>query len=235
MLIFVEKLNKSYGEHENRTQVLNDVSLEIEKGTICMIIGASGSGKSTLLNIIGGMDTADSGTILIDGRDITKRNSRELTDYRRNNLGYIFQFYNLIPDLTVRENIETAQYLSSDHMDMATLLQLLGLTDHADKFPSQLSGGQQQRCAIGRALIKKPAILLCDEPTGALDSKTSQEILELLEELNQNYGTTIIMVTHNQEITCMADQIVTVSDGRIKKNQKNAEKKSVKEMRNSAV
>lgn len=235
MFIEIKKLNKSYGEGDNKIKVINNVSLDIEKGTICMIIGASGSGKSTFLNLIGAMDVADSGSIVIDGKDITKLKAAKLTDYRRDYLGYIFQFYNLIPDLTVLENIETTQYLGKDNMDIDELIRLLGLEEHKNKFPSQLSGGQQQRCAIGRALVKKPSILLCDEPTGALDSKTSQDILELLEELNEKFGTTIIMVTHNNDITCMADHIVVFSDGKIVRSSKNKNKRSIKGMRNSAL
>jgi putative ABC transport system ATP-binding protein len=235
MFIEIKKLNKSYGEGDNKIKVINNVSLDIEKGTICMIIGASGSGKSTFLNLIGAMDVADSGSIVIDGKDITKLKAAKLTDYRREYLGYIFQFYNLIPDLTVLENIETTQYLGKDNMDIDELIRLLGLEEHKNKFPSQLSGGQQQRCAIGRALVKKPSILLCDEPTGALDSKTSQDILELLEELNEKFGTTIIMVTHNNDITCMADHIVVFSDGKIVRSSKNKNKRSIKGMRNSAL
>ena len=235
MFIEIKKLNKSYGEGDNKIKVINNVSLDIEKGTICMIIGASGSGKSTFLNLIGAMDVADSGSIVIDGKDITKLKAAKLTDYRRDYLGYIFQFYNLIPDLTVLENIETTQYLGKDNMDIDVLIRLLGLEEHKNKFPSQLSGGQQQRCAIGRALVKKPSILLCDEPTGALDSKTSQDILELLEELNEKFGTTIIMVTHNNDITCMADHIVVFSDGKIVRSSKNKNKRSIKGMRNSAL
>ncbi|WP_028520256.1 ABC transporter ATP-binding protein [Ruminococcus flavefaciens] len=235
MFIEIKKLNKSYGEGDNKIKVINNVSLDIEKGTICMIIGASGSGKSTFLNLIGAMDVADSGSIVIDGKDITKLKAAKLTDYRREYLGYIFQFYNLIPDLTVLENIETTQYLGKDNMDIDELIRLLGLEEHKNKFPSQLSGGQQQRCAIGRALVKKPSILLCDEPTGALDSKTSQDILELLEEVNEKFGTTIIMVTHNNDITCMADHIVVFSDGKIVRSSKNKNKRSIKGMRNSAL
>lgn len=235
MFIEIKKLNKSYGEDDNKIKVIDNVSLDIEKGTICMIIGASGSGKSTFLNLIGAMDVADSGRIVIDGKDITKLKAAKLTDYRREYLGYIFQFYNLIPDLTVLENIETTQYLGRDNMDIDELIRLLGLEEHKNKFPSQLSGGQQQRCAIGRALVKKPSILLCDEPTGALDSKTSQDILELLEELNEKFGTTIIMVTHNNDITCMADHIVVFSDGKIVRSSKNKNKRSIKGMRNSAL
>lgn len=221
MFIEIKKLNKSYGEGDNKIKVINNVSLDIEKGTICMIIGASGSGKSTFLNLIGAMDVADSGSIVIDGKDITKLKAAKLTDYSREYLGYIFQFYNLIPDLTVLENIETTQYLGKDNMDIDELIRLLGFEEHKNKFPSQLSGGQQQRCAIGRALVKKPSILLCDEPTGALDSKTSQDILELLEELNEKFGTTIIMVTHNNDITCMADHELVKNDIRRYSNVRN--------------
>ena len=203
-------------------QVLNDISLSVKKGNMCVILGPSGSGKSTLLNVIGGLDTADSGTVSINGRTITGLSPEALSDYRRDTLGFVFQFYNLIPDLTVRENIQVCQYLSKTPLSIDELLDTLGLTAHQHKFPSQLSGGQQQRCAIARALIKNPDLLLCDEPTGALDSKTAKEILMLLEEINQKYGTTMLIVTHNSAISTMVHQVIRFRDGQIQENYENS-------------
>lgn len=230
MFVEVEKVKKYYGNEENKVEVLKGIDMQIEKGKICTILGASGSGKSTLLNIIGGLDLMDEGAVRIDGMDISKMNYKQLTEYRRNYLGYVFQFYNLIQNLNVKENIETCTYLSKEPMDTKELIDILGLREHSHKFPGQLSGGQQQRCAIGRARAKKPKLLLCDEPTGALDSKTSREILILLEEVNQRFGTTIIMVTHNQDITQMADIIVEVRDGKIVHSKENTNKKSAKDI-----
>lgn len=235
MFVRVRNLQKSYGSGSSRTQVLKHVDLDIEKGKICTILGPSGSGKSTLLNAIGGMDTVDQGQILIEGMDISAMKYAQLTEYRRTYIGYIFQFYNLIPDLTVKENMETTKYLGTDTMDVEELLDILGLREHQFKFPSELSGGQQQRCAIGRALVKKPSLLLCDEPTGALDSKTSQDILELLERLNKEFGMTMILVTHNADIAGMSDQIVEIRDGEIVRNQENPNKLTAKEVGTHAL
>lgn len=188
-----------------------------------------------MLNAIGGMDTVDQGQILIEGMDISAMKYAQLTEYRRTYIGYIFQFYNLIPDLTVKENMETTKYLGTDTMDVEELLDILGLREHQFKFPSELSGGQQQRCAIGRALVKKPSLLLCDEPTGALDSKTSQDILELLERLNKEFGMTMILVTHNADIAGMSDQIVEIRDGEIVRNQENPNKLTAKEVGTHAI
>lgn len=235
MFVRIRNLQKSYGSGSSRTQVLKHVDLDIEKGKICTILGPSGSGKSTLLNAIGGMDTVDQGQILIEGMDISAMKYAQLTEYRRTYIGYIFQFYNLIPDLTVKENMETTKYLGTDTMDVEELLDILGLREHQFKFPSELSGGQQQRCAIGRALVKKPSLLLCDEPTGALDSKTSQDILELLERLNKKFGMTMILVTHNADIAGMSDQIVEIRDGEIVRNQENPNKLTAKEVGTHAL
>lgn len=235
MFVRIRNLQKSYGSGSSRTQVLKHVDLDIEKGKICTILGPSGSGKSTLLNAIGGMDTVDQGQILIEGMDISAMKYAQLTEYRRTYIGYIFQFYNLIPDLTVKENMETTKYLGTDTMDVEELLDILGLREHQFKFPSELSGGQQQRCAIGRALVKKPSLLLCDEPTGALDSKTSQDILELLERLNKEFGMTMILVTHNADIAGMSDQIVEIRDGEIVRNQENPNKLTAKEVGTHAI
>lgn len=212
MYLEVNDLCKSYGEGGSYTQVLKNVSLEVQQGDMCVIQGTSGSGKSTLLNCIGGLDTVDSGSIVVDGKEIVGLNAKQLSDYRREELGFIFQFYDLVPDLTVQENIQVCQYLTRSPLDLGELLQVLGLTEHKNKFPAQLSGGQQQRCAIARALIKNPRLLLCDEPTGALDSKTSREILTLLERVNAQYGTTMLIVTHNNAIKNMVHQVVLLKD-----------------------
>lgn len=224
MFFELNQIKKSFGSGENRVQVLKGIDLAVEKGEFCVLLGPSGSGKSTLLNILGGIDRADSGDILIDGERMADMNEKALTLYRRRHLGYIFQMYNLIPNLTVRENIEVGAYLSRRPLDVDELLHLLGLWDHRGKLPNQLSGGQQQRTSIGRAIVKNPDILLCDEPTGALDYKTSKEILKLIETVNQKYGNTVIMVTHNDAIRLMADRVVRLRDGAIRSNETNAVK-----------
>ena len=223
MFLELNQIKKSFGSGENRVQVLKGIDLAVEKGEFCVLLGPSGSGKSTLLNILGGIDRADSGDILIDGERMADMNEKALTLYRRH-LGYIFQMYNLIPNLTVRENIEVGAYLSRRPLDVDELLHLLGLWDHRGKLPNQLSGGQQQRTSIGRAIVKNPDILLCDEPTGALDYKTGKEILKLIETVNQKYGNTVIMVTHNDAIRLMADRVVRLRDGAIRSNETNAVK-----------
>lgn len=224
MFLELHQIKKSFGSGENRVQVLKGIDLAVEKGEFCVLLGPSGSGKSTLLNILGGIDRADSGDILIDGERMADMNEKALTLYRRRHLGYIFQMYNLIPNLTVRENIEVGAYLSRRPLNVDELLHLLGLWDHRGKLPNQLSGGQQQRTSIGRAIVKNPDILLCDEPTGALDYKTSKEILKLIETVNQKYGNTVIMVTHNDAIRLMADRVVRLRDGAIRSNETNAVK-----------
>jgi len=223
---FVQVLDaqKSYGQGAAQVQVLRKLSLEVEQGQICAILGASGSGKSTLLNVIGGLDTLDAGSIHVAGTEISALSPKELGEYRRNSLGFIFQQYNLIANLTVRENIEVCAHLSSAPLPMQDLLATLGLEALGDRFPAQLSGGQQQRCAIGRALIKNPTLLLCDEPTGALDSNTAREILELLEQINEQFGTTMLMVTHNEGICPMVDKVVHIRDGQITREQINSSK-----------
>ena len=218
MFLEVKNLTKSYGEGDNRVKVLEDVSLDINKGEICSLLGPSGSGKSTLLNLIGGLESADGGDIIIDSLTISKLRDKELGEYRRRELGFIFQFYNLIPDLSVKENIEIGSAIVSDSMDLKELISALGLEDQCDKLPNQLSGGQQQRCAIGRALIKKPALLICDEPTGALDYKTSKEILTLICDINKKYDTTIIIATHNEAISQIAHRTIRLRDGKIHEN-----------------
>lgn len=221
MYLEVRNVKKSYGKESSYIQVLKGISTDIEKGQMCVIQGTSGSGKSTLLNCIGGLDTMDSGSVKVDGKEIFGLSSDKLSDYRRDNLGFIFQFYNLVPNLTVRENIRVCEYLAENPLDMDELLDTLGLTEHQNKFPSQLSGGQQQRCAIARALIKNPKLLLCDEPTGALDSKTSRDILILLEKINEKYGTTMLIVTHNNSIKNMVHKVIIIKDGLIRKDYEN--------------
>ena len=221
MYLELKEVKKSYGKDDSYIQVLNGISTEVKKGQMCVIQGTSGSGKSTLLNCIGGLDNMDSGSVKVDGLEIFGLKPSQLADYRRDNLGFIFQFYNLVPNLTVRENIQVCEYLSSQPLDMDELLETLGLTEHQNKFPSQLSGGQQQRCAIARALIKNPKLLLCDEPTGALDSKTSRDILILLEEINKKYGITMLIVTHNNAIKNMVHKVLIVKDGRIMNDYEN--------------
>jgi len=223
MYLEVSDVKKSYGEGGSYIQVLKGVSLQVKQGDMCVIQGTS-SGKSTLLNCIGGLDTIESGSIKVDGTEIAGMKADELSDYRRDYLGFIFQFYNLVPNLTVRENIQVCEYLTDQPLNMDELLEILGLTEHQNKFPAQLSGGQQQRCAIARALIKNPKLLLCDEPTGALDSKTSRDILILLEKINATYGTTMLIVTHNNSIKNMVDQVVIVKDGQIRKDYYNETK-----------
>lgn len=217
MFIEISDIKKSYGTGESRVDVLKGIGFEVEKGEFCVLLGPSGSGKTTLLNIIGGIDDADSGYISINGEKIENMKEKSLTEYRRRHLGYIFQMYNLIPNLNIKENVETGAYLSENPLEVDDILKTLGLYEHRHKLPSQLSGGQQQRCSIGRAIVKNPDILLCDEPTGALDYNTSKEILRLIETVNKKYNTTIIMVTHNEAIKDMADKVVKLRDGMIRK------------------
>ena len=221
MFLEIRGIKKSFGTGDSRVNVLKGLDLNIEKGEFCVLLGPSGSGKSTLLNIIGGIDGADEGSITIEGERLEDMTEKKLSLYRRKHLGYIFQMYNLIPNLTVRENIEVGAYLSEQPLDVDELLHTLGLYEHQKKLPNQLSGGQQQRTAIGRAIVKNPDLLLCDEPTGALDYHTSKEILKLIETVNQRYGNTIIMVTHNDAIKDMADRVVKLRDGMIRKNYRN--------------
>ena len=213
MYLEVSGLKKSFGKGGGYNLVLRGVETGVERGEICVILGSSGCGKSTFLNSVGGLDTIDEGSIVVDGMEIGTMDAKQLARYRKDNLGFIFQFYNLLPDLTVRENVQICENISDDPLDVDELLETLGLTEMADRFPSQLSGGQQQRCAIARALVKNPKLLLCDEPTGALDSRTSSDILVLLEGVNRKYGTTMLMVTHNQAIADMAHRVIIMRDG----------------------
>lgn len=230
MFLTVKDLKKSYCSTSNKVEVLKGINFEVEKGEICVLLGPSGSGKSTLLNIIGGIDDADLGYVSIDSEKTKDMKEKELTRYRRKHLGYVFQMYNLIPNLNVKENIEVGAYLSDSPLDINELLNTLGLYEHRHKLPNQLSGGQQQRTAIGRAIVKNPDILLCDEPTGALDYHTSKEILKLIEDVNKKYGNTVIMVTHNDAIQNMADRVIKLRDGQIRDNIVNNSKVSAADL-----
>ena len=230
MFLEIKNLKKSFGTQANRTEVLKGIDFSVEKGEICVLLGPSGSGKSTLLNIIGGIDNADEGYIAINGERTVDMNEKSLTRYRRRHLGYVFQMYNLIGNLNVKENIEVGAYLSDNALDIDDLLHTLGLYEHRYKLPNQLSGGQQQRVSIGRAIVKNPDILLCDEPTGALDYNTSKEILKLIEEVNKKYGNTIIMVTHNEAIKNMADHVIKLRDGAVRHNDINTNKVSAEDL-----
>ena len=220
MYLKIDNIKKSYGTGDSRVDVLKGINCGVNRGEICVLLGPSGSGKSTLLNILGGIDKADSGSVTIGEDKIENFNDKQLSQYRRKHLGYIFQSYNLVPNLTVRENIEVGAYLSDKPLPIDELIELLGLEAHKNKRPNQLSGGQQQRTSIGRAIVKNPDLLLCDEPTGALDYNTSKEILKLVEDINNKYGSTIVIVTHNVAISQMAHQVINLHDGRIRSYEK---------------
>ena len=208
-LLLISHVKKSFGTLE----VLKDISIDVYKGDVVSILGPSGSGKSTLLNIIGGIDSADSGYISINGDKLKDMSEKKLTQYRRKHLGYVFQMYNLIPNLNVKENIEVGAYLSDSPLDIDELLNTLGLFEHRYKLPNQLSGGQQQKTAIGRAIVKNPDILLCDEPTGALDYNTGKQILKLLQDTCRKRGVTVVVITHNLALTAMGDKVIKVKNG----------------------
>ncbi len=227
MFIQVKDAVKKYGKDDALVYALNSANVEIEESEICVILGPSGSGKSTLLNVLGGLDSLDSGSVLIDGKEITGLSARQLTEYRRSDVGFVFQFYNLIPDLTVRENIEVVSDISEKPLNVEEILEALGMEQYKYRFPRELSGGQQQRTAIGRALIKNPKILLCDELTGALDSSSSAAVLKYIEKVNRKFRTTIIIITHNEDIRHMADRIIRIKDGKVVLNEKNNNKISV--------
>ncbi len=229
-LLEIVDLKKGFGSGDTRQEVLCGMNFSVAKGEFCLLLGPSGSGKSTLLNIIGGIDTTDSGYISINGDKLGDMGEKGLTLYRRKHLGYVFQMYNLITNLNVKENIEVGAYLSDNSLDIDELLHTLGLYEHRYKLPNQLSGGQQQRVSIGRAIVKNPDILLCDEPTGALDYNTSKEILKLIEDVNQKYGNTVIMVTHNEAIKGMADHVIKLRDGVVRHNNHNENKMSAMEL-----
>lgn len=220
---FVEFKNveKVYHTGEVQIQALHDVNFQIEKGEFCVVVGASGAGKTTILNILGGMDTLTGGSVILDGQDISKLNKKQLTAYRRFDVGFVFQFYNLVQNLTALENVELAAQICKEPLDAAEVLEKVGLQERKANFPAQLSGGEQQRVAIARALAKNPKLLLCDEPTGALDYNTGKAVLKLLQDTCRNTGMTVVVITHNQALTAMADRIITVKSGTVKKIVKN--------------
>jgi putative ABC transport system ATP-binding protein len=219
--IQIEDVSKEYCVGEVTIQALHGVSFSVDKGEICVIVGESGAGKTTLLNILGGMDTLSSGRIVMDGTVVSDLKKRDLTTYRRYDIGFVFQFYNLIPNMTALENVELASQICRDSMDAETALSLVGLEDRAANFPAQLSGGEQQRTAIARALAKNPKVLLCDEPTGALDYKTGKSILKLLQDTSKEKGMTVIIITHNKALTAMADRVVRLKSGTVEYCMKN--------------
>ena len=221
--ISLEKVKKDYQAGEVTVTALHDVSFAIEKGEICVIVGESGAGKTTLLNILGGMDSLTEGRVTVDGAEVSSFGKKELTAYRRNDVGFVFQFYNLIPNLTALENVEIAAQLKKDSLDPALVLEQVGLKDRMGNFPAQLSGGEQQRVAIARALAKNPKLLLCDEPTGALDYNTGKAILKLLQDTSRSTGMTVIIITHNKALCAMADRVIRVKSGTIRSVQKNEE------------
>lgn len=214
-LIEVSNLRKSYGRGDNRVDVLKGIDCKIKRGSICTLLGPSGSGKSTFLNILGGIESFEEGSLIVDGLELKNLSKKDLLQYRRDKLGFVFQFYNLVSNLTLKENIEVGAYLSKDPLDVDDLIEKLGLIDHKSKFPNQLSGGQQQRTAIARALSKGPTILLCDEPTGALDYTTAKDVLKMIQKINKEYKSTIIIATHNTAIAGMSHEVLSLHDGTI--------------------
>ena len=230
MFIEGKDLVKKYGKGEATVYALDHTNFSMEKGEVVVILGPSGSGKSTLLNILGGLDKVTEGSMMVDGVNLEKMSAKELEVYRRNKLGFIFQSYNLTPDLTVRENIEMTAELVKEPLDVDALMESLGLAKYEKHFPKELSGGQQQRTAIARAMVKKPDILLCDELTGALDTKSSKDVLKRVQSMNDTYKTTVVIITHNVNIASMADRIIKITDGKVVSNTKNADKKRVEEM-----
>lgn len=219
--IEVKNNTKTYQLANSTIYANKNVSFSINKGELVVILGASGAGKSTLLNILGGMDTNTSGQVIIDGQDISEYNRHQLTTYRRNDVGFVFQFYNLVPNLTAKENVELASEIVSDALDASQALAAVGLASRQDNFPAQLSGGEQQRVAIARALAKKPKLLLCDEPTGALDYHTGKQVLQLLQDMSQQHGSTVLIVTHNAALAPIANQVIHIHDGQVKKIERN--------------
>ena len=231
MDIRIDSVNKSFGQGDGKIDVLKDVSCTIDESEICMIVGASGSGKSTLLNCLGGLDRPDSGTILVGDREITSLSRKDLGRYRRDLVGFVFQFYNLIPSLTARENVAIVTEIARQPMPPEEALALVGLGERLDHFPAQMSGGEQQRVAIARAIAKQPAVLLCDEPTGALDSATGVRVLNALDEVNARLGTCTVVITHNADIARMAHRVLTMGDGRIVAEKVNEQRLKADELR----
>ena len=230
MFIDIKDARKHYGEGETLVNALDGVSLSLGEGRIYVILGPSGSGKSTLLNMIGGLDSLDSGEITISGRNISRSDKKKMTDYRREDVGFVFQFYNLIPDLTVQENIQVVADIAKQPMDIEEVMKALDIDKYKNRFPKELSGGQQQRVAIARALIKNPKILLCDELTGALDSRSSRNVLKFIEKVNEQFKTTIIIITHNEAIANMADTVIRIKDGQVASCTNNGNKRSAEEL-----
>ena len=230
MFIDIKDARKHYGEGETLVNALDGVSLSLGEGRIYVILGPSGSGKSTLLNMIGGLDSLDSGEITISGRNISRSDKKKMTDYRREDVGFVFQFYNLIPDLTVQENIQVVADIAKQPMDIEEVMKALDIDKYKNRFPKELSGGQQQRVAIARALIKNPKILLCDELTGALDSKSSRNVLKFIEKVNEQFKTTIIIITHNEAIADMADTVIRIKDGQVASCTNNGNKRNAEEL-----
>ena len=230
MFIALRNATKKYGEGESLVYALDHANLEIEQGEICVILGPSGSGKSTLLNMLGGLDHLDEGEIIVGDRKLSGYKNNQLTDYRKEDVGFIFQFYNLIPDLTVAENIEVVSDISENPLDIEEVLEAMGMQKYRYRFPKELSGGQQQRVAIARAIIKNPKLLLCDELTGALDTKSSKSVLEFIEKINKLYKTTTVIITHNESIAEMADRVIYIKDGKAHENKLNPNKKSAAEL-----
>ena len=230
MFIQMKNARKSYGKGENTVHALDGVELALEQGKIYVILGPSGSGKSTLLNMMGGLDSLDEGSITVDGREISRLKSGELTKYRKTNVGFVFQFYNLLPDLTVKENIQVVEDIAKDPLPIDEVMKAVDIEKYKDRFPNELSGGQQQRVAIARAIIKNPKLLLCDELTGALDSKTSRSVLEFVEKVNRQFGTTVAIITHNEAIAGMADGIIRIKDGKVSLSKANENKIPAKQL-----
>lgn len=230
MFITLKNAVKKYGEGESLVYALDHANLEIEQGEICVILGPSGSGKSTLLNMLGGLDHLDEGEIIIGDRNLSNYKNNKLTDYRKEDVGFVFQFYNLIPDLTVEENIEVVSDISENPLDIDEILKAMEMEKYRHRFPKELSGGQQQRVAIARAIIKNPKLLLCDELTGALDTKSSKTVLEFIEKINKLYKTTTVIITHNEAIAKMADRVIYVKDGKVQENRMNPDKKAASEL-----
>ena len=229
-ILSLKNVRKEYHTGSLSVHAVENVSFDLNEGEFVVILGASGAGKTTLLNLLGGMDTATGGEIVLDGKNITSFNKKQLTDYRRHDVGFVFQFYNLMPNLTALENVEIAIEICDDHLDPKTVLELVGLGDRLDNFPSELSGGEQQRVSIARAIAKNPKLILCDEPTGALDYVTGKKILKLLQDLSRERNKLVIIVTHNAALKDMADKVIKIKSGRIESIETNDNPKSVEEI-----